>query len=99
MNDFNQFEPFGDRVLLKRISTDDMYHGTIYLPQTSQQTPQICEVIAIGSRKLVEGKWVEPLCKVGEHVLIGKYSGTEISINEVKYVVVKEADILGAVHI
>lgn len=98
-NNFNSFEPFGDRVLLKRISIEDKYHDIIYLPQTSQQAPQICEVIAIGSKRLIDGAWVEPLCKPGEFVLIGKYSGTEITINDIKYVIVKEQDILGAVHV
>jgi chaperonin GroES len=88
--------PFRDRVLVKRIEAQEQRIGGIIVPDTAKEKPQQAEVIAVGNgRRNDDGKAVPLDVKVGDHVLIGKYSGTEIKLDGEEYLIVREDEILG----
>ena len=88
-----KFRPLHDRVLLRRLEQDEKTDGGIIIPDTAQEKPQKGIVIALG-----KGKVDEPMTvKEGDAVLYGKYSGTEITIEEKDYLMMKESDILAIV--
>ncbi len=87
--------PLYDRVLLKRIEEQEVRRGGIIIPDTAKEKPQEAEVIAVGKGKLDESGKIIPLeVKKGDHVLIGKYSGTEVQIDGVEHVILREDEIL-----
>jgi len=88
--------PLADRVLVRPSDPKDMKKGGIIIPDTVKEKPQEGEVIAIGKGRLNEqtGKRMPLDVKKGDRVLYGKYSGTEITINEVEYLILRESDIL-----
>jgi chaperonin GroES len=86
------FRPIGDRVLVKPAEAEETTKGGIIIPDTAKEKPQRGKVIAIGT-----GKKDEPITvKVGDTVLYGKYSGTEISLEGDEYLIMRESDILGS---
>lgn len=91
--------PLFDRVLIKRTEPADVVKGGIVLPDTAKEKPLEGEVIAVGSGKRNDaGEFLAPVVKVGNMVLIGKYSGTEVKIEGEEYVIVREDDILAIVE-
>jgi len=90
-------QPLGDRVLLKPLEAEEKTKGGIILPDTAKEKPQEGEVVAIGAGKTEDGKKVELEVKVGDKVLYGKYSGTEIKVDEEDHLIVKEEDILAII--
>jgi len=92
-----KIKPIGDRVLLKHIAEDkEQVRGGIIIPDSAKEKPQEAKVIALGTGKKDEdGKLVPFEVKVGDRVLITKYGGTEVKIDEEKYTIVREDDILG----
>lgn len=91
-------KPIGDRVLVKALEAIEKTKGGIILPDTAQEKPQEGEVVAVGKGKLLDDGTVKPLeVKVGDKVLYTKYSGTEVSVKEEKYLILKEEDILAIV--
>ncbi|MCM8788017.1 MAG: co-chaperone GroES [Candidatus Omnitrophica bacterium] len=91
-------KPLGDRVLIKPAGEKERTKGGIVLPDTAKERPQEGEVIAVGSGKKTEDGQVIPLSlKVGDKVLYGKYSGTEITIDDEEYLIVREDDILAII--
>jgi len=90
--------PLYDRVLLKRLEEQEVKKGGIIIPDTAKEKPQEAEVIAVGKGKVLEGGKVVPLeVKKGDKVLIGKFSGTEITIDDVEQVIVREEEILAKI--
>ncbi|MBC7881472.1 MAG: co-chaperone GroES [Anaerolineae bacterium] len=90
--------PLGDRVLLKVTAKEEKTSGGIFLPDTAKEKPQTGEVVAVGAGKINDdGTRVAPEVKVGDLVLYGKYSGTEVKLGEDEYVLVAEKDILAIV--
>jgi len=90
--------PLADRVLVKPIDPPEMKKGGIIIPDTAKEKPQEGEVVAVGKRRLTEnGERVAPEVKKGDKVLFRKYAGTEISINEEKYLILSESEILATV--
>lgn len=88
-----KFKPLADRVLVKPAPAEEKTASGLYIPDTAKEKPQRGEIVAVGP-----GKKDEPLnVKVGDQVLYGKYSGTEISIEGVDYLMMKEADIFGII--
>ena len=88
----------GDRVLVKRIEPEEKVKGGIIIPDTAKEKPLEGKVVAIGAGKLDEdGKRIPLEVKVGDRVLIGKYIGTEVKIDDVEHVIVKEEEILGII--
>jgi chaperonin GroES len=93
------FRPLGDRVLVRRVEEEAKTKGGIIIPDTAKEKPQEGEVVAVGpGQRDVDGK-VTPLdVKVGERILFGKWSGTEVKIDGEDLIIMKESDILGVVE-
>jgi chaperonin GroES len=87
--------PLHDRILVKRIEEKETVKGSIIVPDTAKEKPQEGEVIAVGAGKLHEGKRIPLDVEVGDRVLFGKYSGTEIKIEDEEYLILREDDVLG----
>jgi chaperonin GroES len=92
-------KPLGDRVLLKRIETQEEVRGGIIIPDTAKEKPQEAEVISVGDGKMDdEGKRLPMTVKKGQHVLIGKYTGQDIKINDQEHTIVREDEILAIIE-
>jgi chaperonin GroES len=92
------FRPLHDRVLVRRIEQDDKTAGGIIIPDTAKEKPQEGEVMAVGPGGRDENGQVVPLdVKVGDRVLFGKWSGTEVKIDGEDRLIMKESDILGVI--
>ena len=91
-------KPLGDRVLLKRIETEEEVRGGIIIPDTAKEKPQEAEVVAVGDGKMDDdGKRLPMSVKEGDHVLIGKYTGQDIKINDEEHTIVREDEILAII--
>ena len=91
-------KPLHDRILVKRLETTETQRGGIIIPDTAKEKPMDGQVIAVGSGKVQEDGKVQPLVvKPGDRVLIGKYAGTEIKLDGVEHVIVREDEVLGIV--
>jgi chaperonin GroES len=91
-----KFRPLHDRVVLKRIEAEDKTSGGIIIPDTAKEKPQEGEVVAVGPGGRDEaGKLIPIDLKAGDRVLFGKWSGTEVKIDGVDYLVMKESDVMG----
>ena len=87
--------PLNDRVLLKRIEEKEAVKGGIIIPDTAKEKPMEGEVISVGPGKIMEDGKRSPMdLKAGDRVLFGKYAGTEIKIDDVEYVIMREEEIL-----
>ncbi|HXO21740.1 MAG TPA: co-chaperone GroES [Thermoanaerobaculia bacterium] len=90
--------PLHDRVVVKRMEQEEQMRGSIIIPDTAKEKPQEAEVIAVGPGKLSEeGKRLPMDVKKGDRVLVGKYSGSEIKIEDQDYVILREDEILAVV--
>jgi len=88
--------PLHDRILVKRIEEKETVKGGIIIPDTAKEKPQEAEVIAVGNgKKTEEGKIIPLDVKAGEHILLGKYSGTEIKIDNQEYLIIREDEAAG----
>lgn len=90
-------KPVADRVIVKYFETEDKTASGIVLPDSSKEKTQQAEVIAVGSGKIVDGKEVPIQVKPGDHVIYGKYTGTEIKYEGEKYLVINADDIIAIV--
>jgi chaperonin GroES len=91
-----KFRPLHDRVVVKRIDAEAKTSGGIIIPDTAKEKPHQGEVIAVGPGGRDEaGKLVPIDVKAGDRVLFGKWSGTEVKIDDVEYLIMKESDIMG----
>ena len=92
------FRPLHDRVLVRRIEAQEKTAGGIIIPDTAQEKPMQGEVVAVGKGKRLEDGRLEPLgVKVGDKVIYGKWSGTEVKLDGVEHVILKEEDLFGVV--
>ncbi|GAA0380764.1 co-chaperone GroES [Brevundimonas terrae] len=90
------FRPLGDRVLVKRVEEATTTKGGIIIPDTAKEKPQEGEVIAVGSGiRDEDGKFVALDVNIGDRILFGKWSGTEVKIEGEDLIIMKESDILG----
>jgi chaperonin GroES len=91
--------PLHDRVIVKRVKEDDTSKGGIIIPDNAKEKPVEGDVIAVGSGKIVEDGSVRQLdVKVGDRVLFGKYSGTEVKVDGETRLILREEDIFGVVE-
>ena len=91
-----KFRPLHDRVLVKRIESDEKSRGGIIIPDSAKEKPSEGEIVAIGSGVRDESGKLVPLdVKVGDRVLFGKWGGTEVKLDNEDYMVMKESDIMG----
>ncbi len=90
------FRPLHDRVLVRRVEAEEKTAGGIIIPDTAKEKPQEGEVIAVGAGTRDESGKLTPLdVKEGDRILFGKWSGTEVRLDGVDYLIMKESDILG----
>lgn len=91
-----KFRPLHDRVVVRRVESEEKTKGGIIIPDTAKEKPQEGEVIAVGPGARDEtGKVVAPDVKAGDRVLFGKWSGTEVTLDGEELLIMKEADIMG----
>jgi len=91
--------PLADRILVKRSEEEERTKGGIIIPDTAKEKPVQGKVIAVGKGKVTEDGKVIPLeVKAGDKVLFGKYAGTEVKIENVDYLILREEDILGVIE-
>jgi chaperonin GroES len=94
-----KFRPLHDRVVVKRIDAEEKTSGGIIIPDTAKEKPQTGEVVAVGPGGRDEAGKLVPLdVKAGDHVLFGKWSGTEVKLDGVDYLIMKESDIMGVLE-
>lgn len=94
-----KIRPLQDRVIVKRIAEEEKTKGGIIIPDTAKEKPQEGKVVAAGKGKVNEDGKVVPLdVKVGDKILFGKYSGTEIKIDGEEHLIMREEDILGVIE-
>ena len=93
-----KIKPLADRVVVQADEAEEKSEGGIILPDTVQEKPQKGTIVALGAGRISDnGELIKPEVKVGDKVLYGKYSGNEISINGVEYLIMRESDILAVV--
>ena len=91
-------QPLHDRILLKRVEAKQEKRGGIIIPDTAKEKPMEGKVIAVGAGRVEkDGKRIPLEVKVGDKVLVGKYSGTEIKIDDVEHVILREDEVLGII--
>ncbi len=88
-------KPLHDRIVVKRIEEKETVKGGIIVPDTAKEKPQEGEVVAVGEGKLHEGKRIPMDVEVGDRILFGKFSGTEIKIEDEEYLILREDEVLG----
>ena len=94
-----KFRPLHDRVVVKRIDAEEKTAGGIIIPDTAKEKPSQGEIIAVGpGGRDEQGKLVPLDVQVGNRVLFGKWSGTEVKIDGVEYLIMKESDIMGVLE-
>ena len=91
-------KPLGDRVVIKNVEAEETTRSGIVLPGSAKEKPQMAEVLAVGPGGNVDGKEITMQVKPGDKVIYSKYSGTDVEVDEEKYVIVKQNDILAVIE-
>jgi chaperonin GroES len=89
--------PLADRVAIRPLEETETMRGGLYIPDTAKEKPQQGEIIAAGPGRIEKGARVPMELKVGDRVLYGKYSGTEVTIDDETFLIIKEADVLAKI--
>jgi chaperonin GroES len=92
-----KIQPLGDRVVIRAMEESAQMRGGLYIPDTAKEKPQQGEIVAVGPGRFEKGERVPMELKVGQKVLYGKYSGTEITLDDEEYLIIKEADVLAVI--
>jgi chaperonin GroES len=88
--------PLYDRIVVTRVEEQEVMQGGLYIPDTAKEKPQEAEVVAVGKGKRLEDGKIIPLdVKPGDRILFGKYSGSDIKIDGVEYLIMREDEVLG----
>ena len=93
-----KLKPLADRVVLKQKEAEEKTKSGIYLASTAQEKPEMYEVVEVGPGGMVDGNEVVMTVKAGQVVLVGKYSGTKVKVDEEELTIVKQSDILAIVE-
>ncbi len=94
-----KIRPLQDRIIVKRIEEEGTSKGGIIIPDTAKEKPQEGKVVAVGKGKIREdGKLQKPDVKKGDRVLFGKFSGTEVTLEDEEHLIIREDDVLGIVE-
>ena len=94
-----QLRPLHDRVVVKRVEEKEQVRGGIIIPDTAKEKPQEGEVVAVGQGKVLDsGVRLEMALKVGDRILFGKYSGSEIKIDGEEFLIMREDEVLGVIE-
>ena len=92
-----KLKPLADRVVLKQNAAEERTSSGIFLTPASQEKPEVYEVVEVGPGGIVEGNEVKMVVSAGDQVLVGKYSGTKVKLDEVEYTIVRQGDILAVI--
>jgi chaperonin GroES len=93
-----QIQPLADRIVVKALEETEQMRGGLYIPDTAKEKPQQGEVVAVGPGKMTDdGKRVPNELKAGDRVLYGKYSGTEVTVGDEQYLILRESDVLAVI--
>ena len=87
-------KPLADRILVRRLEESETKRGGIIIPDTAKEKPQQGEIVAVGPGRIEKGDKVPMELKVGDRVLYGKYSGTEVTLDDDPILIIKESDVL-----
>jgi chaperonin GroES len=91
-----KIKPLQDRVIVKRVDAEEEVRGGIVIPDTAKEKPQEGEIVAVGDGKVLDsGQKVAMSVKAGDRILFGKYSGSEIKIDDEEYLIMREDEVLG----
>jgi chaperonin GroES len=90
--------PLGDKVVLKQLEAEETTKSGIVLPGNAKEKPQQAEVVAVGPGGVIDGKEVNMQVKEGQKVIYSKYAGTEVKLDDVEFIVVKQSDIVAVVE-
>jgi chaperonin GroES len=93
-----KIKPLGDKVVIKMLESEETTKSGIVLPGSAKEKPQVAEVVAVGPGTVVDGKEVKMEVKVGDKVLMNRYSGTEVKYDGQEYTILKQGDILAIVE-
>ena len=91
-------KPLADRVVVKMVEAEETTKSGIILTSAAKEKPQVAEILAVGPGGVVDGKDVQMHVKVGDKVLMSKYSGTEVKLDNQEYIIVRQGDILAIVE-
>ena len=92
------FKPLHDRVLVKRVQSDEKTKGGLIIPDSAKEKPAEGEIVAVGEgARKDSGELIAPSVKVGDRILFGKWSGTEVTLNGEELLIMKESDIMGII--
>ena len=89
----SQIQPLNDRIVVTRTEVEDVTKGGLFIPETGKEKPQSGLVIAVGSGKLINNTFVPLDVKIGDTILFGKYSGTEVTIDDVELLILREDEV------
>ena len=92
-----QIKPLADRVVVKPIEQQEIKKGGIIIPDTAKEKPMEGEIVEVGPGRMEEGKRVAPEVKKGDRILYGKYSGTEVTVDGIEYLIMRESDIFAVI--
>lgn len=90
--------PLADRVVLKQNEAEERTSSGIFLAPAAQEKPEVYEVVEVGPGGVVDGNEVKMIVKVGQKVLVGKYSGSKVKLEDVEYTIVRQNDILAVIE-
>jgi chaperonin GroES len=94
-----KIRPLHDRIVIKRKPEEERTAGGLYIPESAKERPVEAEVIAVGNGKLLEDGTLRPLSlKAGDKVLFGKYSGSDIKLDDQEYLIMREDDVLAVIE-
>ena len=93
-----KLKPLSDRVVLKQNEAEERTSSGIFLTASAQEKPEVYQVVEVGPGGMVDGNEVEMIVKAGQNVLVGKYSGSKVKLDDVEYTIVRQSDILAVIE-
>ena len=93
-----KLKPLADRVILKQNAAEERTSSGIFLTASAQEKPEVYEVVEVGPGGVVDGNEVKMVVSAGDQVLVGKYTGTKVKLDEVEYTIVRQSDILAVLE-
>ena len=93
-----KLKPLADRVVIEQIKAEEKTKSGIILTSAAQEKPEVYEVVEVGPGGMVDGNEVKMIVKAGQNVLVGKYSGSKVKLDDVEYTIVRQGDILAVIE-
>ena len=98
-NSSTKIRPLQDRIIVERIESDEKTASGLYIPDSAKEKPQQGRVVAVGKGRVREDGSIQPLdLKKGDRILFGKYSGSDIKLDNSEYLIMREEDVLGVIE-